>query len=110
MAVAQRIVDVGESGATVEREDLDPRAGLVLARADQDLTGGAVLDEIGRQFRRHDRDAPGRGLAEAEALGHRHGAAACLRHLAGLGHGHAEHDHFQRTMVTRVPTPGVDSM
>src|SRR5262249_49243730 len=76
------------------------------------LTGAAVLEDIRADLGHHERDISGAGRVEAESFRELRGGAPSLGHLARVVDGEwpRRSDHFHRVIVTRVPSPGRDSM
>ena len=77
--------------------------------ADQQLAAAAVLDEVGRQLGGDQRDAGRRALRRSRAALRQRRRAARRASATWLASAHVRlrcMRHFQRAMVTRVPTPG----
>src|SRR5262249_13050707 len=108
IAVFQRVIEPGDAGPAVQRQDLDAGRRL-LEIPDQDVAAPAVLDDVGRQLGRDQLDAPFGRLGKAAAAGELAGLPARLGYGTALGDRNADHRHyFQRAMVMRVPSPGLE--
>jgi hypothetical protein len=55
-AVAERLLQVDDSGTSVESHDIHAAALVVLGRPQQDFAPTGMLDQVGRRLRDHDRD------------------------------------------------------
>ena len=110
VAVAQTGGDVGHSGASVERQDLDA-GGPLRVGAGEYFATAAVTQQVLRQFGHHDGDAAGPGFVVPHPDRQPDDLPAGGGDIGWLTHGQwLPWCYLQRAIVTVVPVPGVDTM
>src|SRR5512146_1696498 len=108
-AVAQRAAEILDAGSPVHGDELHAEPPALLHRAHAHLAAPGVLDQVGGQLARDDRNAAGIGLVEAERPGEVQGAPPTFANLAALMDRQvAASVYFHFTTVTVVPSPGAD--
>ncbi len=110
MAVAEGFFEAVDAAAAVDTDHLHPGAGVVVIDADQDFAAAGMLELVGGEFGGDDREAAEVILAETGIAPDRGGFAADLSDLLWSATVNRRMNYFQRAIVTRVPSPGLDWM
>src|SRR5262245_14946874 len=105
------MVQVGDPWTAIEGDNLHATPILVGKGLEQDLAAAGMLHEVGRRFRGDEGYPADAARIESDL------ASELARDTAGFGDLAAINDrnrsvarHLHRAIVTRVPTPGLDSI
>src|SRR5690606_34293680 len=110
VAVDEAALHVGHPRAAVHRDELHDAVSVALTARHRDDAVARVLHDVRRKLARDDFAVAAIAFSEAQALGLLTRRPPDNGHAGPIGHSNRHAAHFHRLTLTRVPSPGVDSI